>query len=89
MKFTTTRNQACIENESYEVKVNQVYDNSIEVKEMQWSFNLLPLGGFVRPFGEDDSSHPDSFYVKNAFQRFVVLVSGVLINLLLPLSYSF
>ena len=76
-------------NESYEVKVNQVYDNSIEVKEMQWSFNLLPLGGFVRPFGEDDSSHPDSFYVKNAFQRFVVLVSGVLINLLLPFVIFF
>ena len=76
-------------NESYEVKVNQVYDNYIEVKEMQWSFNLLPLGGFVRPFGEDDSSHPDSFYVKNAFQRFVVLVSGVLINLLLPFVIFF
>ncbi len=56
---------------------------------MQWSFNLLPLGGFVRPFGEDDSSHPDSFYVKNAFQRFVVLVSGVVINLLLPFVIFF
>ncbi len=77
------------ENECYEVKVNEVYDNYIEVKEMQWSFNLLPLGGFVRPFGEDDSSHPDSFYVKNAFQRFVVLVSGVLINLLLPFVIFF
>ena len=77
------------ENESYEVKVNEVYDNYIEVKEMQWSFNLHPLGGFVRPFGEDDSSHPDSFYVKNAFQRFVVLVSGVLINLLLPFVIFF
>ncbi|MEC8048367.1 MAG: M50 family metallopeptidase [Chloroflexota bacterium] len=77
------------ENESYEVKVNHVHDNYIQVKEMQWSFNLLPLGGFVRPFGEDDSSHPDSFYVKNAFQRFVVLVSGVAINLLLPFVIFF
>ena len=77
------------ENESYEVNVNEVHDNYIQVKEMQWSFNLLPLGGFVRPFGEDDSSHPDSFYVKNAFQRFVVLVSGVAINLLLPFIIFF
>lgn len=77
------------ENECYEVKLNQIYHDYIEVKEMQWSFNLLPLGGFVRPFGEDDSSHPDSFYVKNAFQRFVVLVSGVLINLLLPFVIFF
>ena len=77
------------ENESYEVNVNEVHDNYIQVKEMQWSFNLLPLGGFVRPFGEDDSSHPDSFYVKNAFQRFVVLVSGVVINLLLPFVIFF
>ena len=77
------------ENESYEVNVNEVHDNYLEVKEMQWSFNLLPLGGFVRPFGEDDSSHPDSFYVKNAFQRFVVLVSGVAINLLLPFIIFF
>jgi len=77
------------ENESYEVNVNHVHDNYIQVKEMQWSFNLLPLGGFVRPFGEDDSSHPDSFYVKNAFQRFVVLVSGVAINLLLPFVIFF
>ena len=77
------------DNESYEVNINEVHDNYIQVKEMQWSFNLLPLGGFVRPFGEDDSSHPDSFYVKNAFQRFVVLVSGVAINLLLPFVIFF
>tara|TARA_B100000941_G_scaffold288883_1_gene266698 strand:- start:5299 stop:6639 length:1341 start_codon:yes stop_codon:yes gene_type:complete len=75
--------------ENYEVMINKVSLNYIEVKEMQWSFNLLPLGGFVRPFGEDDSSHPDSFYVKNAFQRFVVLVSGVVVNLLLPFVVFF
>ena len=56
---------------------------------MQWSFNLLPLGGFVRPFGEVNSNHPDSFYVKNAFQRFIVLVAGVLINLILPFFLFF
>lgn len=87
--FYDRKSSLSSEVESYEVKVNDVYDNYIEVKEMQWSFNLLPLGGFVRPFGEDDSSHPDSFYVKNAFQRFVVLVSGVVINLLLPFVIFF
>ena len=87
--FYDRKSSLSSEVESYEVKVNDVYNNYIEVKEMQWSFNLLPLGGFVRPFGEDDSSHPDSFYVKNAFQRFVVLVSGVVINLLLPFVIFF
>ena len=87
--FYDRKSSLSSEVESYEVKVNDVYDNYIEVKEMQWSFNLLPLGGFVRPFGEDNSNHPDSFYVKNAFQRFVVLVSGVVINLLLPFVIFF
>ena len=56
---------------------------------MQWSFNLLPLGGFVRPFGEEDSDHPESFFIKKPYERLIVLISGVLINFLLPFLLFF
>ena len=75
--------------ENYQVKIDKVENGALLIRDMQWSFNLLPLGGFVRPFGEDNSKHPDSFYVKNAFQRFIVLVAGVLINLILPFFLFF
>jgi regulator of sigma E protease len=75
--------------ENYQIKIDKVEDGVLLIRDMQWSINLLPLGGFVRPFGEDNSNHPDSFYVKNAFQRFVVLVAGVLINLILPFFLFF
>ena len=72
-----------------EISSHYYEDGKIYFKEMQWSFNLLPLGGFVRPFGEEDSDHPESFYVKKPYQRLVVLVSGVLINFLLPFVLFF
>ena len=75
--------------ENYQVKIDKVENGALLIRDMQWSFNLLPLGGFVRPFGEDNSKHPDSFYVKNALQRFIVLVAGVLINLILPFFLFF
>ena len=43
----------------------------------------------VKPFGEDNSDHPDSFYAKSSFKRFIVLVSGVVINAILPLFLFF
>ena len=72
-----------------EINSHSYKDGKIYFKEMQWSFNLLPLGGFVRPFGEEDSDHPESFYIKNPYQRLIVLVSGVLINFLLPFLLFF
>ena len=66
------------------------YENGkIYFKEMQWSFNLLPLGGFVRPFGEEDSDHPESFFIKKPYERLIVLISGVIINFLLPFLLFF
>lgn len=49
-----------------------------------YSFNWLPLGGFVRIKGEDgrDKSN-DSFGSKNAWVRFKVLFAGVLMNFVL------
>lgn len=46
-----------------------------------WSFNWLPLGGFVRLKGEaGDVSGPDSFAAKPAWQRIVILAAGVVMN---------
>lgn len=47
-----------------------------------WSLNWLPLGGFVRLKGEQDSEvgDQDSFASKSAFARASILLAGVLMN---------
>src|SRR3990167_782735 len=58
--------------------------------ETEYTFNLLPLGGFVRIHGahpnEENANGPDkgrSFANKPAWQQAVVLVAGVFANFLL------
>ena len=80
---------ASLKSDSIEITSHYHQDGKIYFKEMQWSFNLLPLGGFVRPFGEEHSDHPESFYMKKPYQRLIVLISGVLINFLLPFVLFF
>lgn len=53
--------------------------------ETLYSVNWLPIGGFVRLEGEEYSDHPRSFSRKPAWQRFIILVSGALSNLILPI----
>jgi regulator of sigma E protease len=53
--------------------------------ETEYTLNWLPLGGFVRLLGEEDPSHPRSLAARPAWQRLIVLVSGSVINLLLPI----
>ncbi|RMD58885.1 RIP metalloprotease RseP [Candidatus Parcubacteria bacterium] len=49
-----------------------------------FSLNLIPLGGFVKIKGEDgDSLDPDSFASKKPYQRAVILLAGVTMNLVL------
>lgn len=60
---------------------------SKEVKDASdtiYSINWLPLGGFVA-LGEDDDAtdDPNHFHNKPAWQRFLILVSGVSMNVLL------
>lgn len=52
---------------------------------MIWSLNLIPLGGFVKITGEsgDERENPNSFANKKIWQRFLVLVAGVLMNFLI------
>lgn len=52
--------------------------------EVEYSVNWLPLGGFVRLLGEEDPSDPRSLAAAAAWKRFIVLASGAVINLILP-----
>lgn len=63
---------------------------SVKMGETEYSLNLLPIGGFVRIFGEnpdeDSLMGPDSsrsFVNKPAWQQAVVLAAGVFMNFLL------
>jgi len=50
-----------------------------------YSLNWIPLGGFVRPAGEDDPSVPGGFASASKRARFFVLVSGAGANFLAAL----
>lgn len=52
---------------------------------VRYSFNLFPLGGFVRIFGEHGEGEDDrmSFVSRPAWQRFIILAAGVGMNLVL------
>ena len=52
--------------------------------ETEYTVNWLPLGGFVRLLGEEDPDDPRSLSAAPRWQRFIVLVSGSLMNLALP-----
>ncbi len=47
---------------------------------------MLPLGGFVRLLGEEDPSDPRSLAAKAAWKRIIVLASGALMNVILPVA---
>ena len=49
-----------------------------------YSLRALPIGGYVRMAGEDESSDdPDAFCNKGKFARFAILFAGAFMNLLL------
>jgi regulator of sigma E protease len=50
-----------------------------------YSFNWLPLGGFVRLLGEEDPTDPQSLAAQAAWKRMVVLAAGSFMNLMLPI----
>jgi len=51
---------------------------------IRYSVNLLPLGGFVKIRGEDgeNASDPDSFASRPVWQRIIVIIAGVGMNIL-------
>mgnify|MGYP001586787096 CR=1 FL=1 len=65
-------------------KVREVAEGRIVISEMLWSFNWLPLGGFVRMVGEEDPSAPGSLASKPKRQRIAVMAAGAAVNLIIP-----
>ena len=57
-----------------------------KIGETTYSINALPIGGFVRLLGEDQDGGVKSsrdFRAKSVYQRILVVVAGVVMNLLL------
>ncbi|MBI4305560.1 MAG: site-2 protease family protein [Chloroflexi bacterium] len=65
-------------------KLRAVHDGTLVISEMVWSFNWLPLGGFVKMIGEDDPSAEGSLSGKSRLARAIVLVSGAAVNAVIP-----
>ena len=70
-------------------KIKSISSNSFVVADMMWSFNLLPLGGFVRMVGEENSSATGSLASKTKLQRIIVMSAGAIINLIIPFILLF
>lgn len=58
---------------------------SVKRGETRYSLNAVPLGGFVKMAGEEDPKVPGSLASKGIGTRMLVLSSGSLVNLILPL----
>ena len=58
-------------------------------KGTDWSFSLIPLGGYVKMKGQEDlnpalsNNDPDSYNTKTPFQRILILLAGPFANFLL------
>lgn len=49
-----------------------------------YSLRLLPIGGYVAMIGEDEESdNPNGFNKKSAWKRFIIVIAGALMNLLI------
>ena len=69
----------------HEGKVRSVNGGSLELADMLYSFNLIPLGGFVRLAGESNPTVPQSLAAKKPGARIMVLAAGAAMNAVLPL----
>ena len=48
-----------------------------------YSLRLFPIGGYVSMEGEDEESlDPNAFHKKPAWQRFIIVAAGAMMNLL-------
>jgi len=58
---------------------------SKKLGETVYAINAVPLGGYVKLYGEEGkhTTDPKAFYSKPLFSRFWVIVAGVLMNILL------
>ena len=65
------------------------------IGETQWSLSAIPLGGYVKMKGQDDSDptkisyDEDSYTVKKPWQRIIILLAGPFANFLLAFILYF
>jgi regulator of sigma E protease len=57
-----------------------------EHKGTKYSLNWIPLGGFVRPKGEDDPNAPGSLDTANPWARILFFLSGAVMNFLVGIT---
>jgi regulator of sigma E protease len=69
----------------HEGKVRQVEGGRLDLADMLYSVNYLPLGGFVRLAGESNPAVPRSLASKGTGPRAVVLAAGSFMNAVLPI----
>ena len=51
---------------------------------IDYSLRAFPIGGFVAMVGEDEESdNPNAFNKKPAWQRFVIVIAGAIMNLII------
>ena len=65
-------------------RIKSVEADRLVIADMLWSFNWLPLGGFVRMVGEENSSERGSLGSKPRWQRIVVMAAGAAVNAIIP-----
>ncbi|MEK7143034.1 MAG: M50 family metallopeptidase [Patescibacteria group bacterium] len=59
---------------------------SIKKGGTRYSFNLIPLGGFVSLLGEDEAIvEPGSYYSKKIWQKILIVGTGVVMNFILAI----
>ena len=76
-------------NNSLKVKISHISNQKIKVKTMIWSINIIPLGGFVRLFGEEANTSEGSLSKASYIQRFIILFSGSFVNFIIPFLMVF
>lgn len=57
---------------------------------VQYSIRLFPIGGYVAMEGEnEESDNPNSFDKKPAYQRFIIVSAGAIVNIILAVIIVF
>ena len=60
-----------------------------QIGDTEWSFSIIPLGGYIRMKGQDDSDpsfvsyDDDSYNAKSPWQRIIISLAGPFANFLL------
>ncbi len=73
------------------IKKTEDQDTAEDEHKTMYSLRLLPIGGYVSMEGEDfdeNNDNPDSFFAKPAWKRFIIIIAGALMNLIIALIFT-